>query len=162
MPPRGRKPKSMGVHILHGTRRTGSLSGYTGRRRSIDADSAPPEPPAHLDELARGFWQGVTAELQTLGLGFLCDRWDIEHAAQLYARARHAEELIPPGGFYLTENNEPRRHPAALEALQCRKELRIALEALGISAPGRARLLGNVRPPADSSDPSEEYFRQTS
>jgi P27 family predicted phage terminase small subunit len=115
-----------------------------------------PDPPSHLDQVARKFWRGVTAELASLGLGFRCERWDVEHVSLLYTRARQAEALMPAGGFYTDEKGAPRRHPAAIEALACRKELRVALEAMGISASGRARLLGSVKP--RRADDAEEFF----
>lgn len=153
MPPRGRKPTPNALHLVTATQRA-DRHGETGTE--VEVTSGLPEAPAHLCEVARDFWVAVTAELTVLGLGFACDRWDVEHVALLYSRARRAEALMPDGGFYVDAKDAPRRHPAALEALQCRKELRVALEALGISASGRARLLGGVKPRV--ATPTDEFF----
>lgn len=152
MPPRGRKPLPKTLHVLRGTAR----ADRHGAGEDVRPHGRLPKPPAHLDKVARRFWVGVVAELANLGLGFACDRWDVEHCATLYSRARRAESMMPGGGFYIDTKGAPRRHPAALEAIQCRKELRVALEGLGLSAAGRARLLGNVTPPP--KDDAGEFF----
>lgn len=155
MPPRGRKPKPNALHLVLGTNR---IDRHGDAASEFTLLGSLPDPPPHLDKVARAFWKGLSAELSDLGLGFRCEQWDVEHVSMLYARARAAELLMPNGGFYEDDKGNPRRHPAAIEALACRKELRVALEGMGISASGRARLLGNVKP--WRADPADGFFQR--
>ena len=96
-------------------------------------------PPTHLCDLAVEFWLQGAAALEAQG----CDpvaRFELECAAVLYATARRAEaEVERVGAYFISRpSGNPTRHPAALEAVQCRKELRIVTESLGLSAIGRA------------------------
>lgn len=151
---RGRKPSPRHLHVLRGTDREDAGTGDAATGPTGDL----PGPPEHLGPDARAFWLDVRRELLALGLGTSCDVWDLEAAATLYGRARRAEEACPPGGFFIcAKTGNPKRHPAAVEALQARKELRILLEAMGLSTPGRVRVLGTAKRP-QAPDPAESFF----
>jgi P27 family predicted phage terminase small subunit len=64
--------------------------------------------------------------------------------AMLYYRARKADEVImTQGATYIDERGDPRRHPAAVESLQCWKELRLMFNEVGLTPSARARLGGS-------------------
>ncbi len=156
---RGRKPSPARLHIVRGTARADRAHGDAAPEAETRGQPIGllPDPPEHLGEHARAFWLALRAELESLGLGTSADQWDVEAAALLYQRARHAEERIPAGGFFTCKKTgDPKRHPAAVEALQARKELRLILEAIGVSTPGRVRVLGSAK--REPQNPEEQFF----
>lgn len=132
--PRGQKPKPAHLHVVKGTDRPD---------RQV-LEEAKPEgelgsAPEYLGELGRWFWEWARENLEAMGLGTDADRLDLEGMAVLYSRARKAEAVIEKDGAFFVDDGKPKRHPAAIEASQCRKELRLGMEAIGLSFTGRAR-----------------------
>lgn len=95
----------------------------------------PTEPPEHLPEIAAEFWRRMVPLLASRGLGTMANATQLEEAAVLYYRARLAEQVIQESGAtYICERTgNPKRHPMAVESLQCWKEHRLALSEIGLT-----------------------------
>lgn len=102
-----------------------------------DVEEAPlsPDPPPHLPELAAGFWRWVVPLLASRGIGTESNRPQVEEAAMLYHRARTADAVLAKDGatFVCEKTGNPKRHPMAVESLQCWKEMRLALSEIGLT-----------------------------
>lgn len=83
------------------------------------------------------------------------DHVSLEETADHYGRWRNAKAAVPLGGFFVCEKTgNPKRHPAAVEALQAAKELRLMMEANGLNMVGWSRFSREGR----GNDEDDEFF----
>ena len=150
MSPVGAKPQPAHLHVMAGTARP-----EHGESAPSEVVGLPVEPPVHLGSDGRRFWTWGRAQLTVLRL---CDdgvRVDLERMAELYERKCLATAAMPESGFYIcARSKNPKRHPASVEAMQAGKELRLMMEACGLSVIGRTRM---AREGVAEDDPLAEF-----
>lgn len=141
----GPRKKAGHLKVLKGTDRPGREVVEVEERAISD------EPPEHLPDLAKEFWRRTVPQLRVRGLGTESNAPHLEEASMLYHRARVADEVIQREGatFICSRTENPKRHPMAVESLQCWKELRLALSEIGLTD-------AKAKPKAASSNPFEE------
>lgn len=109
-----------------------------------------PDPPRHLQGLAREQWYIWKGNLEALGLDYACDAVMLEGACINYARAIEADEILKDG----CEIEEPvydkltgqvigtrlQKHPAVARSNMCWKNVLSFASSLGLSLASRQRL----------------------
>lgn len=147
MPKRGRKPKPKHLKVMDGTDRADRQKGEVPNPGHELKDV-----PEHLDEYGRWFWIMARESYKSMGIPS-ADYVSLEKMAVLYSRWRNAEELAPTGGFYICAKTEnPKRHPAATESIQCEKELRMLMTANSLN------MEGWNRNPVEGDD-ADDFFK---
>lgn len=149
MPKRGRKPEPKVLHVMRGTARGDRHPGD-----DPDPGNDIGEAPSHLGKHGTWFW--FWGRDQWARIGMAGDPVSLEGMADLYERWRNAKARVPDGGFFICERTgNPKRHPAATEALQCFKDLRIQMEGNALNMAGWSRQRGKG---GDVADDAKEMF----
>jgi P27 family predicted phage terminase small subunit len=92
-----------------------------------------PEPPEHLSDEAKAWWQELCAEFDFA----TCDLKRLQCAAESWDRAQEARAILAREGItYTDENGKPRKHPAVGVERDARTQFLRALRELGVDVEG--------------------------
>lgn len=134
---RGSKPKTQEQHKIAGTIRPDRHGGIEPN----PGGAIPAEPPEHLSDVAKEWWQRHAPLVNKMRIGRGADLTTFEAAATLYARARQCDDIIAEEGltFIHPRTNAPTKRPEVTESRQSWHEYRIIAETFGLNPSGRAR-----------------------
>jgi P27 family predicted phage terminase small subunit len=140
---RGRKPKDVALHRAQGTYRPDRHG--PARVGSVEIHDFG-EPPEHLGEYAVQCWEDLRVMVHSTHAGVSLDRFTVESMAVLWENYREALDHRRRHGPMLYDKKGEKwvRNPAVVTIENSLKELRIQLEAAGISLPGRLRYADNL------------------
>ena len=140
---RGRRPKPTELKILHGNPGKRALS-----QGEPDCDVVLPEPPEHLNEVAREEWGRVGRLLLQFRLVSELDRAALAAYCVCYARWVDAEQkVIRHGTIVLSPNKQfPMKSPYLTVAESALEQMRKLLVEFGLTPSARSRLTGTVTP----------------
>src|SRR5262249_29181486 len=102
---KGRKPKPKAIHLLQGNR-----SHLT--KKELLQRSAPeppcgiPDPPAHIDPIAKKIWPELASKLDEMGVLTYADAWALEQLAEEYAEILQWRKEIKKNGRMTKRTNK--------------------------------------------------------
>lgn len=148
---RGRKPKPVQQKIIEGDAARAGVHKLDAKLGALPkAQRGLPDPPAHVEGLAREQWFIWKRDLELMQMDYAVDAVVLEGACVNYARAIEADEILKDG----CEVNEPlfdkitgaiiahriRNHPAVARSALCWKMVHTFASELGLSLVSRQRL----------------------
>jgi P27 family predicted phage terminase small subunit len=134
---RGRKPKPTALKILYGN---------PGKRRLNENEPKPPleipDPPDHLDDVAKKEWARITALLSQLGLISQLDMAGIASYCVSFSRWADAERRVMKHGIIVISPDKkfPMKSPYLCVAESAMEAMRKMLGEFGLTPSSRARL----------------------
>jgi P27 family predicted phage terminase small subunit len=149
---RGRKPKPTALKILYGN---------PGKRRLNENEPKPPneipEPPDHLDDVAKKEWARITVLLSQLRLIAQLDMAGIAAYCVAFSRWADAEKKVAKHGIIVISPNKklPMKSPYLCVAKAAMEAMRKMLGEFGLTPTSRARLQVPAVP--DALDEFEQF-----
>lgn len=136
MADRGRKKLPEGMKVIDGS---GRPNAETRGKRS---EGTLPDPPDHIPELGKAFWDDVAPVLNRMGVGTEGDKWTLESMAVLYAHYRSALRHVEEHGTELLHEKKGTwvKNPALVTVQQNLDSLRIWFNEVGLTPSARAKL----------------------
>jgi P27 family predicted phage terminase small subunit len=140
---RGRKPKPTALKILYGN---------PGKRRLPQNEPKPPheipDPPDHLDDVARKEWARITELLSQLGLIAQLDMAGIAAYCVSFSRWADAERRVAKHGIIVMSPDKkfPMKSPYLCVAESAMEAMRKMLGEFGLTPSSRTRLSSMAKP----------------
>ena len=108
---RGRKPKPIETHVKNGNPSRLNLTARIEQSKKLNRTR--PDPPEHLDEIARAHWFKIIPELEAMGTLAIIDAGSLEALCQAYSNmTRAAKDLKKLDNlFYKTPNGSLQQIP---------------------------------------------------
>lgn len=131
---RGPPPKPTELHVLHGT--------FRKDRHSTDISPEPGQPslPESLSKDEREIWELMCREIESIGLLYKIDGWQIERYAKFFCRWRQCEAFIAENGIsYLAESGW-KEYPELKESHRLDKALKQIELVFGLQPSARSRI----------------------
>jgi len=133
---RGRKPIPRALKVLYGN---------PGKRPLLDEPEPPleiPEPPDHLNEIAKKEWVRITALLKDLGLIARLDMAGVAAYCVSYSRWVDAEKRVAKHGLIVLSPDKkfPMKSPYLSVAESAMESMRKLLAEFGLTPASRVRL----------------------
>jgi P27 family predicted phage terminase small subunit len=153
---RGRKPTPTALRILRGN---------PGKRRLPEDEPKPPveipDPPDHLDEVARKEWIRITGLLSQLRLISQLDMAGIAAYCVAFSRWADAERKVAKHGIIVMSPDKkfPMKSPYLCVAESAMQEMRKLLGEFGLTPTSRSRLHVPIIPAED--DEFERFLART-
>lgn len=124
------------------------------KREPKPAAAKRPQPPSHLDPVARNEWRRVVPELIDIGVLARVDTATLAAYCQAYSRWVKAElELQAHGTLtYVSETGVIRLHPAVGAAEKAMAQVRLFAQEYGLTPASRARVQAHI----DGEEDEEE------
>lgn len=151
--PRGRKPKPTKLK---------QLLGNPGKRPLNDREPAPrpgtPEPPAHLDELARDEWRRVAPDLAGAGVLAHVDRAALAAYCQNWSRWVKLSDALARTGEIVREAGTGKLvvNPVVYTLHKVERQMHAFCSEFGMTPASRSRIRLE---PGDAGDPFESFLR---
>ena len=152
---RGRKPKPRALKILQGN---------PGKRRLPNNEPQPPleipDPPDHLDDVARKEWARITGLLNNLGLIAQLDMAGIASYCVSFSRWADAERRVKKHGIIVMSPDKkfPLKSPYLCVAESAMEAMRKMLGEFGLTPSSRVRL--QVPSAPDALDEFERFVAE--
>ena len=149
---RGRKPKPTALKILYGN---------PGKRRLNKNEPKPPleipDPPDHLNDVAKKEWFRITKLLSQLGLISQLDMAGVAAYCVAFDRWAQAEKKVAKHGFIVMSPDKkfPMTSPYLSVAERAMEAMRKMLSEFGLTPSSRARL--HVPQTPDALDEFERF-----
>ena len=140
---RGRKPQPTGLKILKGTRED---------RVNRDEPTPPegmPQPPSHLDNLARAEWVSICELLASMGIGSKADAPALVLYCTTYSKWLRARSAIVKHGLTVASKNGIRANPAVAMELAAARLMKDLLVEFGLTPSSRSRIKTAGEKPRD-------------
>src|SRR3954470_6373028 len=140
---RGRKPKPTALKILHGN---------PGKRPLPQNEPTPPavipDPPDHLDEVAKREWERITMLLSQVGLMAQLDMAGVAAYCVSYSRWADAEKRVAKHGTIVLSPDKkfPMKSPYLCIAESAMESMRKLLGEFGLTPAARARVQVEKKP----------------
>jgi len=140
---RGPQPKPTALHILQGTYRKDRHS------NELQPATGAPDVPKSLTKEERLIWDRVCKEIQTLGLLYKIDGWQIERYAKFFCRWRKMEAFIAKNGISYESMGAVKEFPEVKETHRLDKAMKQIEQSFGLQPSARSR----ITKPTESQQP---------
>lgn len=150
----GRKPLPIHLKLVKGTARPHRLN-----KGEPKPTVAVPEPPAHLDERAKGKFAAMAEMLARHGVMTELDAGALARYAVVWGRWVDAEaEIKRRGPVVKTEGGNVIQNPFLAVANKCLLQMAQIESEFGLTPSSRSRI--RTAEPAETIDPFEEYLNR--